>query len=192
MFIVFAYFCLFVWWHRKMVVLSSLLFSSLMAVLLEFPFSVIQRANLTCLQPTWNAMEMECMLKFEEEKIKMRLAKMKCDVSSLFDKNLHCIHPKQRYILRLLLMPDLLDIRCTNPWCDFGKWRNYQPQYLNEKKNILLLTIQCKKKLQSYSLCQFHWSEQLFCWNWGYVRLQNSLKQRWRTEIETKPLFINS
>lgn len=34
----------------------------LVAVFLEFPFSIVQRAHLTRFQPTWDAVEMECVL----------------------------------------------------------------------------------------------------------------------------------
>lgn len=37
-------------------------FRALSAVLLEFPVSVVERADLTCLEPTGDAVEMECVL----------------------------------------------------------------------------------------------------------------------------------
>ena len=43
--------------------LESKAVRQLMAVLLEFPFSIVQRADLTSFQPPWNAMEVESMLK---------------------------------------------------------------------------------------------------------------------------------
>lgn len=66
---------------------------ALMAILLEFPLSIVQWAHLTRFQPTWNAMEMECMLfdrreeTGEREKMKHAISWMEMLTTAQYSEN---------------------------------------------------------------------------------------------------------
>ena len=69
-------------------------------ILLEFPVPIVQRANLACLQPARNAVEVESVL---------------ASISNWFERGQAYVHytfPKRLCIPRWLLRLDLLDIRC--------------------------------------------------------------------------------